>query len=159
MREWMRTRAPAKEGAITEGMAGWGILGRLRGSERARSQDWKWEVEGLLKNAGTVDDIKAGLEAALFRLGREGSENGGGGGARVGQIKKDRADGVGESEAEGEAETEKKKNEEEVSATDASKLDIIFDEALGKEKSPRKLCRYQLNPRPNWGPMNRAAGS
>lgn len=153
MREWMRTRAPAKEGAITEGMPGWGILGRLRGSERARSQDWKWEVEGLVRKAGTVDDIKTGLEAALFRLGREGSENGGGA-ARVGQIKKDRADAVGESEAEAEIE----KTKEDVSATDPSKLEIIFDEALGKEKSPRKICRYQLNPRPNWGPMNRAAG-
>lgn len=35
---------------------------------------------------------------------------------------------------------------------------IVFDEELGKEKDRKKLLRYQLNPRENWGPMNRARG-
>lgn len=35
---------------------------------------------------------------------------------------------------------------------------IVFDEELGKERDTRKLVRYQLNPRENWGPMNRAKG-
>ena len=39
-----------------------------------------------------------------------------------------------------------------------SKLDIVFDERLGKEKDRGKLVRYQINPRANWGPMNRAGG-
>jgi tRNA (guanine26-N2/guanine27-N2)-dimethyltransferase len=38
------------------------------------------------------------------------------------------------------------------------KPDIVFDEALGKERDARKLVRYQQNPRENWGPMNRAKG-
>lgn len=38
------------------------------------------------------------------------------------------------------------------------KLEIVFDEALGKEKDNKKIVRYQVNPRENWGPMNRAKG-
>jgi len=35
---------------------------------------------------------------------------------------------------------------------------IEFDEKLGKDKDPKRLLRYQLNPRANWGPMARAKG-
>lgn len=42
-----------------------------------------------------------------------------------------------------------------------STLDIHFDPALGREASAahtkKRLVRYQLNPRANWGPLNRAA--
>ena len=41
---------------------------------------------------------------------------------------------------------------------DGAKLEIVFDEALGKERDAKKLVRYQQNPRENWGPMNRAKG-
>jgi tRNA (guanine26-N2/guanine27-N2)-dimethyltransferase len=33
---------------------------------------------------------------------------------------------------------------------------VVFDESLGKERHGKKLVRYQINPRENWGPMNRA---
>ena len=42
--------------------------------------------------------------------------------------------------------------------TEKEKFEVVFDEKLGKEKDTRKLVRYQLNPRENWGPMNRAKG-
>lgn len=45
--------------------------------------------------------------------------------------------------------------------TDAAgekKREIVFDEKLGREKSKERLVRYQMNPRENWGPMNRAKG-
>ncbi|GAB7346201.1 hypothetical protein MBLNU457_4939t1 [Dothideomycetes sp. NU457] len=35
---------------------------------------------------------------------------------------------------------------------------VEFDEKLGKDKDPKRLLRYQLNPRANWGPMARAKG-
>ncbi|CAK7267972.1 RNA methyltransferase tRNA(m5U54)methyltransferase [Sporothrix epigloea] len=37
---------------------------------------------------------------------------------------------------------------------------IVFDEQLGRQlgRGGEKLVRYQLNPRENWGPMNRAKG-
>ncbi|KAF7856378.1 hypothetical protein EAF04_009906 [Stromatinia cepivora] len=38
------------------------------------------------------------------------------------------------------------------------KLEIVFDEKLGMEKDTKKIVRYQVNPRENWGPMNRASG-
>lgn len=38
------------------------------------------------------------------------------------------------------------------------KVEIVFDESLGKERDLKKLVRYQVNPRENWGPMNRAKG-
>jgi len=42
--------------------------------------------------------------------------------------------------------------------TEKEKFEVVFDEKLGREKDTRKLVRYQLNPRENWGPMNRAKG-
>jgi tRNA (guanine26-N2/guanine27-N2)-dimethyltransferase len=40
-----------------------------------------------------------------------------------------------------------------------TKLNVVFDETLGREKEDaKKIVRYQLNPRENWGPMNRAKG-
>lgn len=38
------------------------------------------------------------------------------------------------------------------------KLDIVFDENLGREHIGKKIVRYQMNPRPDWGPLNRAQG-
>jgi tRNA (guanine26-N2/guanine27-N2)-dimethyltransferase len=53
---------------------------------------------------------------------------------------------------DGTANTEDKKKEK-------PKLEIVFNEALGKERDQKKLVRYQVNPRENWGPMNRAKGN
>lgn len=36
------------------------------------------------------------------------------------------------------------------------KIEVIFDEKAGREVGAKKIVRYQLNPRENWGPMNRA---
>lgn len=38
------------------------------------------------------------------------------------------------------------------------KIEVVFDVKLGMEKDVKKLVRYQVNPRENWGPMNRAKG-
>ena len=39
---------------------------------------------------------------------------------------------------------------------DVKKMKVVFDDALGKDRSGKKLVRYQQNPRENWGPMSRA---
>lgn len=44
-------------------------------------------------------------------------------------------------------------------STELSKIDVVFDEQLGRDKPGKRLLRYQINPRANWGPMNRAKGS
>lgn len=53
-----------------------------------------------------------------------------------------------------------KKNKDGSDATsDSDKKDahaIIFDEELGADKQTKRLVRYQMNPRANWGPMSRA---
>lgn len=141
----MRTQKPIKEGSVREGMVGWGILARLRGSERAKVGEVRREIEGMLGKVQSVAETRTVLEAALFRLGKGKEEE------RV-VIGKECADEP-ETETETEAEPKDKKD------LDLSKLEIVFDKALGKEKKKdKKVCRYQLNPRPNWGPMNRAGG-
>jgi len=52
-----------------------------------------------------------------------------------------------------------KEHDESDSSKAKTKLDVVFDESLGREKEDaKKIVRYQLNPRENWGPMNRAKG-
>ncbi|KAK3324674.1 S-adenosyl-L-methionine-dependent methyltransferase [Cercophora scortea] len=34
--------------------------------------------------------------------------------------------------------------------------EVVFDEKLGQDPTKTKFVRYQMNPRENWGPMNRA---
>jgi tRNA (guanine26-N2/guanine27-N2)-dimethyltransferase len=36
--------------------------------------------------------------------------------------------------------------------------EVVFDEQLGRYQDRGKYVRYQMNPRENWGPMNRAKG-
>lgn len=143
MREWMRTKKPIKEGAVAQGTAGWGILGKLRESERARTGELKAEITEMFGKMDTVAEMKTVLEATLFRLERETDKVEGVKGARS------TATGTGEANAV---------DDDAVNISiDPKKLDIVFDQELGKERrSSRRLCRYQLNPRPNWGPMNRA---
>jgi len=57
---------------------------------------------------------------------------------------------------------DKPKEEQEKRALDGEKTDegkeIVFAEWLVKDADKKKLVRYQINPRENWGPMNRAKG-
>ncbi|GAW12061.1 hypothetical protein ANO14919_014170 [Xylariales sp. No.14919] len=39
-----------------------------------------------------------------------------------------------------------------------NKLEVVFDQHLGRDKSKQGLVRYQTNPRENWGPQSRAKG-
>ena len=41
---------------------------------------------------------------------------------------------------------------------DVRKLEIVFDEELGRDQPGKRLVRYQMNPRENWGPMAKAKG-
>ena len=94
MREWVKQKAPVKEGAIRPGTAGWNILGL-----------GKVEASRTLDTRSTGDDDEA----------------------------------MGKPDAK-------------------PRPEIVFDEALGRERDAKKLVRFQINPRENWGPMNRAKG-
>ncbi|KAK3679374.1 RNA methyltransferase tRNA(m5U54)methyltransferase [Recurvomyces mirabilis] len=45
------------------------------------------------------------------------------------------------------------------SGEDPKTIEVVFDDALGRDKPGKRLVRYQQNPRENWGPMTRAKGS
>jgi tRNA (guanine26-N2/guanine27-N2)-dimethyltransferase len=152
-REWVRTQKPIKEGVVKEGTAGWAILGGMRTSERKKARDVKGEVARKLEKVEDLGEIRTVLESALFRLQnlQSSSTTPNSEMVRDGQAEAAIMDGDGVAKANGRATSP--------SPLPASKLDIFFDERLGKEKDRGKLVRYQINPRANWGPMNRAGGS
>jgi len=64
--------------------------------------------------------------------------------------------GLKEEASERDAVVEELEGEEEVAKRAGGQTyKVIFDEEMGRDTGP-KLVRYQLNPRANWGPMNRA---
>jgi tRNA (guanine26-N2/guanine27-N2)-dimethyltransferase len=98
------------------------------------------------------EDLGDVLRGALWRLEKEDTRGSGEGeltGESGGGKGKDGAvDGEKDERGDGE------KREMKV-----SELKVVFDESLGREPARGKLVRYQINPRENWGPMNRAGGS
>ncbi|KAI9757785.1 MAG: RNA methyltransferase tRNA(m5U54)methyltransferase [Chaenotheca gracillima] len=58
------------------------------------------------------------------------------------------------------AENRSPSREKKVGEAGGVEVEVVFDEELGARKDiGKKLMRYQPNPRPNWGPMNRARSS
>ncbi|MCJ1365371.1 RNA methyltransferase tRNA(m5U54)methyltransferase [Acarospora aff. strigata] len=146
MREWVRQRSPVKESVMKEGTAGWGIMQKSRAHSYARRL--KDEIKAALEKGGDVDELRTGVEAALYRAGQERS-------TKQEEPKTD----VGVDDPQ--PTTLDVLNSTSVitgQSTDPSRLRIVFDETLGREPERKKLVRYQVNPRPNWGPMNRAKG-
>ncbi|KAJ9499711.1 RNA methyltransferase tRNA(m5U54)methyltransferase [Exophiala xenobiotica] len=146
-REFMRTKAPIKEGAVKERTAGWNILSRLRGSERSFVSGLADVTKDQLKRCETKEDLKTVLHGMLGRLEKD-----------------EHASNAEDEEAttqtnngleEGEDQPHRSRSRS-PSAVETSKLKIVFDEKLGREKPRAKLVRYQMNPRENWGPMSRA---
>ncbi|KAF1348641.1 S-adenosyl-L-methionine-dependent methyltransferase [Delphinella strobiligena] len=106
MREWVRQKAPIKEGKVREKMSGWKILQE----EKTKTA----EEEEKTKKA-EEDSKKVATSPSRARRGSFVAE-------------------------------------------DVKKIKIVFDEKLGKDNPGKKLTRYQVNPRDNWGPMSRAKG-
>jgi len=150
MREWVRQKSPVKETALKRGTPGWAIMQKARG--RGRVNRLRDEVRAALDAGGDVEGLKARVEAALYRAGQAGLVSGevglggGGAGGLAAVVVED--DGAVESTVVGARE----------SSFDVARLEVVFDAKLGQEMEMTKLVRYQLNPRPNWGPMVRAKG-
>jgi tRNA (guanine26-N2/guanine27-N2)-dimethyltransferase len=151
-REFVRTQKPIKEGAVKEGTAGWAILGGMRGSGRKKAGEMKDELERKLDKVDNLEEVRTVLESALFRLQNMHGEP-----AMNGNASKNSEGDAGGANCEGAAEVSGRADSP--FPLPASKLNIVFDEQLGKEKDRGKLVRYQINPRANWGPMNRAGGA
>lgn len=162
MREWVRQTKPIKEGVLKKGMAGWAIMKRDRANMPLIQA--KEELRQALENDDATDvaGFEVAVEAALYRLRRldessKGPENARGGkdGGGVETQNMDIAAGAGADEAKPDADVEAEEGSRDVHP---SKLKIVFDEKLGREPPRRRLVRYQPNPRPDWGPMNKARG-
>lgn len=133
MREWVRQKAPIKEGGLKEGMAGWKIM---RDHQAPNLRKAKLEVMKATE-CDDIEDLRTRLEALLYRMGV--------------------ANGVkGEDASSSNDLTESRWAKD---GQDPSSLTIKFDEVLGKEPvTGKRLVRYPMNPRPDWGPMNKASG-
>lgn len=151
MREWIRQKAPIKEDALKKGTAGWGIMRNDRSrkglNEAKRQLTERWDrCDGLL-------ELKTELEAALWRV-------------EEAMRAEERAPAKGGDETGDEstlvpgADRPAPGPDPHQSTEDipTHRLQIIFDEALGKEPPGKRMVRYQMNPRADWGPMNRAKG-
>ncbi|KAK4943005.1 RNA methyltransferase tRNA(m5U54)methyltransferase [Elasticomyces elasticus] len=145
IREFMRIKAPIKEGAVKAGTPGWNILARARGTERAFVSGLKDGAKDQLARCDTKEDMKTVLQGMLWRLENEKAAG-------------ETANGNHEeTAARSEESVPQRARSRSPSPVEASKLNIVFDEKLGKENNTRrKLVRYQMNPRENWGPMSRA---
>ncbi|KAL8688700.1 MAG: hypothetical protein Q9218_005458 [Villophora microphyllina] len=130
MREWASQRYSIKEGVIKKGMAGWEIMRKDR--SRRALEVAKKELRDALEKAEDVQSLRKGVEAALFRLSRNATE----------------ADGRSQNGICEQAEQDGGHME----------LKVVFDEKLGKEAAGKKMVRYQMNPRRDWGPMSKAKG-
>lgn len=171
MREWIRQKSPIKEGAIKENTAGWGIMQKDRANDlNTARQIVRDAVDG--SQMQDLEGLKKEMEAALYRVSKirqiaeqEASagakENGTAPVSDSGAISAEEPVIATENLVENDERTEK--NEKRTrsrspSRADLSKVKVVFDEALGKEPQGKKMVRYQANPRPDWGPMNRAKG-
>ncbi|KAJ9607802.1 RNA methyltransferase tRNA(m5U54)methyltransferase [Cladophialophora chaetospira] len=152
IREFMRTIKPIKEGAVKPGTPGWNILERVRGTERASVSDMKVLAKEQLTRCETKEDLKTVLQGMLYRLENDntatdkGSE----------ESSEQRSEGNKADAPLQKENVEHRSRSGSPSTSTPSKLNIAFDEKLGKEKPRGKLVRYQVNPRQFWGPMNRA---
>ncbi|KAI4193156.1 MAG: hypothetical protein LQ346_004000 [Caloplaca aetnensis] len=131
MREWIRQKHPIKEGAVTKGMAGWEILQKDR--SRRTILDAKQELRDAIDKVESAEGLRESVEAALYRISKKA------------ESASDTAMSNGTGEQDGVVPGQKE-------------LRVVFDEKLGKEAAGKKLVRYQINPRAEWGPISRAKG-
>ena len=137
MREWVRQRSPVKLENLREGGPGWKILNKTRRTPAKEvTQQGQGEAEAVKSTNGEVPTSDAATSS-------------------------DTPDITTAAPAPPQ-QPPSKPQAEPGKELDVSKLDIVFDEKLGRDKErpggKKRLVRYQQNPRENWGPMARAKG-
>ena len=151
MREWVRQRSPLKEGSLKKTSPGWKIINRARGSETRWVDTIKGGMRSLLEDAETKGELVSVLKGALYGLETE----------KIPSVEDEEKAAVN-SKQQSNGTAMELPNTTDVLPDPGPKVNsmkIVFDENLGKELPRGKLVRYQMNPRENWGPMHRAAGS
>ncbi|KAJ6153759.1 hypothetical protein N7470_006718 [Penicillium chermesinum] len=152
MREWVRQHSPIKESSLKPGTAAAAIMSKSRENLRkvhdgdSRLALLKKNLLAAVESGRDADELITKIEASLYRSSPRSA--------------------VPFSEAnksEGQPNDTAPQEHPESNAPEKahySTLDIRFDSALGREasaaQSKKRLVRYQMNPRANWGPLNRA---
>ncbi|KAL8830045.1 MAG: hypothetical protein Q9191_001662 [Dirinaria sp. TL-2023a] len=159
MREWVRQKAPVKEGSLRERSAGAEIMYKARSRkalERVK-EDFKKVLE---ERSEDVEELKTKVEALLYRMGKmEANSNTELQGGSC-EVKVESAERKSSDETTNGTETSpgRPDSKEPHVKNDTSTLDVNFDEGLGRERVGKRLVRYQINPRADWGPMTKASG-
>ncbi|KAJ9317326.1 hypothetical protein DTO271D3_2616 [Paecilomyces variotii] len=166
MREWVRQKSPIKEGALKPGTAGAAIMKKSRENLRKFDETdhplslLKQEITAAVESGRNINELTTKIKAALYRSGarrRLGKDTVG-----TDTEMKDATEQVSPSEEET-ARGSRVGSPSAAQRPHPSTLNIVFDEALGREASDaqtkKRLVRYQINPRENWGPLSRASGS
>lgn len=151
MREWVRQKAPIKENALSPTSAGAAIMAKSRENLRKSNEDdqllasLKSEILSAVESGKDASDLVTKVEAALYRSGSR------------------QALGQGVESQQGQSVQQPTTANSSAKGPHPSSLKIVFDEALGKEASAahtkKRLVRYQVNPRANWGPLTRASAN
>ncbi|KAG7043912.1 N2 [Colletotrichum scovillei] len=134
MQEWVRQKAPVRTEKINSQMPAYKLLG-LDKTDKA-------DANG---NATEAKEADAPVEVVEVEEKEEEATN-----------KEEGKTADVEMKDGPEDKAEEKLSEEALRKT------LVFDEnlaKLGKRREQRKLVRYQMNPRENWGPMTRAKGA
>lgn len=138
MTEWTRQRHPVKEGALKEGSAGYTIMKRAREAWAAE------EAATKATNPETTASSKDSTPAITTENQADSSS----------AIHTNTA---ASAAAAAVATAATVTNDEEEKAKVRRK--VVFDEVLGRDRSAKRLVRYQQNPRENWGPMTKHKGN
>lgn len=153
MREWVRQKSPVKEGAIRPGTAGAAIMAKSRENARKGKEGdsldiLRKELMSAAESGKDITDLVTKVEAAIYRSGYRHSPGTQGAELRDPHTERNQAEGP------------QRLQKAPAVKQDLSTLKVVFDEAAGKETShsKKRLVRYQINPRANWGPLNRASG-
>ena len=151
MREWVRQRSPIKKDSIKKGTACWAIMQKNR--SRVKLMETQRQLREAIDNADVEDmeGLRKDVEAALFRTSKIDDEPEDQGQEISGENRGVVLPNTGEKQG-------KDSDQKESEKVSLSNLKIVFDEKLGKEPEGKRMVRYQFNPRPDWGPMNRAKG-
>ncbi|KAI8280122.1 hypothetical protein K4K60_005135 [Colletotrichum sp. SAR11_57] len=135
MREWVRQKAPVRTDKINSQMPAYTLLGLNKAEKNG--------------DAKSTDEIKETEEATTTEAKKaEVTEEG------------DKTD-VEMQDSTEETAKAAEKGEEKAASQEELRRTLVFDEKLaqlGKRTQGKKLVRYQMNPRENWGPMTRAKG-
>ncbi|KAJ5151774.1 tRNA (guanine(26)-N(2))-dimethyltransferase [Penicillium capsulatum] len=157
MREWTRQHSPVKEESLKPGTPGAAIMAKSRDNLRKINDQDPWlsllktDLLAAIEAGRDVSDLVTKVEASLYRSGSRQTPRG-----RPEQP-------ASEAAPQPPIDSEKPAPEPASGKPHPSTLDVKFDGSLGRAvsaaHSKKRLVRYQMNPRTNWGPMNRASAN